>query len=135
MLSCHDRLNFWQLGMIQNFGYETLLNISHFLFSHLQNFYLIDKQLILFCGLVLVRRLVWTLIKRLILAVTPSAWAKSFVIVARYGHYSNLFDLLIIYTVMVFDLPRRKDPGAGQTFKLSQLNIELRDPLVPYPCQ
>ena len=48
-----------------------------------QNFYLIDKQLILFCGLVLVRRLVWTLVKRMILVVTPTAWAPSFVIVAR----------------------------------------------------
>merc|ERR1712156_524194 len=62
--------------------YKSVWWLPHSYNSYAMNFYLIDKQLILFCGLVLVRRLVWTLIKRLILAVTPSAWAKSFVIVA-----------------------------------------------------
>jgi len=86
--------------------YKSVWWLPHSYNSYAMNFYLIDKQLILFCGLVLVRRLVWTLIKRLILAVTPSAWAKSFVIVARsLNTFAILLGLLYLAASIVQNHP------------------------------
>merc|ERR1719242_300504 len=63
--------------------YRSVWWLPHSYNATAMNFYLIDPQLIAFCGLVLVRRVIWTLEKKFIIAVTPAAWAQSFIIVAR----------------------------------------------------
>lgn len=63
--------------------YKSVWWLPHSYNAYAMNFYLIDPQLIAFCGLVLVRRVIWTIEKKFIIAVTPAAWAQSFVIVAR----------------------------------------------------
>jgi len=72
--------------------YKSVWWLPHSYNSYTMNFYLIDQQLIAFCALVLVRRLIWSLVKRFILAISPTSWAKSFVIVAR---SLNTFAILI----------------------------------------
>merc|ERR1711976_294969 len=63
--------------------YKSVWWLPHSYNSYAMNFYLIDTQLMSFCLLVLVRRLVWTLEKKLIVYISPVNWERSFVIVAR----------------------------------------------------
>lgn len=65
------------------------------------HFYLVDRQLIAFCLLVLVRRLIWTLEKGTIAAIVPAAWTNSVIIVAR---SLNTFFILITLLVLAYSI-------------------------------
>ena len=80
--------------------YRSVWWLPHSYNNNTVNFYLIDPILIVFSIFILSRRVLWTLIKKLIVKIMPSNWAQSCIIIFRSLLTFNII-VSLLYTAYV----------------------------------
>ncbi len=76
--------------------YRSVWWLQHSYNHHAVNFYLIDPILIVFSTIILGRRLVWTLLKCVLLKTLPPSWAQSFIIVLR-----SVLTMVVLFALLI----------------------------------
>lgn len=82
--------------------YRSVWWLPHSYNNNAMNFYLVDPVLIVFSVSILSRRMLWTMIKKILNKSLPSNWTQSFIIVFRsMMTMSVLLSLLVMVYVIV----------------------------------